>query len=171
MGSRRDQLLVFLLVVIILLLSFVASTREQDGPGQFRPSTFLSGDGGARALRLVLEELEVETRQRLTPYADADPLAGPLAVLAPSEGASPGELHALAEWVRGGGTLLYAARQGDVTLDTLGLALQSLGDSLDSWEQLGWAGRGATALPHRWTEGVAVVDGFRYAFADSSRVL
>ena len=103
---------------------------------------------------------------------DADSLAGPLVLVAPAQTPTPAELHALAAWVRGGGTLLYAGLPRDAVLDTLGLRLRSLaGDSLSAFSQLRWAGTTALPQPDAWTEGSGPARGFRFAFADSSALL
>ena len=172
MRSRRDHVLLAVLAALILLLAGIADSRKTEGEGDPRPSTFLSGERGARALRLVLEEAGLPTRQRLTPLADADSISGPLAMLAPTREPTPAELRRLAAWVHGGGTLLYVAREGDPTLDTLGLALRSLApDSLSGFEELMWEGATATATDAPLAAGTATVQGFRRAFADTSRAL
>src|SRR4051812_11146672 len=105
-------------------------------------------------------------------FADEGKLEGPLAVLAPSMEPSPAELHALAQWVRGGGTLIYAARassgfrRGDDALDTLGLRLVALGrDTLLLGADVRRVGAVATAQPGPLTTGVATMQGFRRGFS------
>ena len=90
---------------------------------------------------------------------------GALLVIAPTETMSPGELHALADWVRRGGTLIYAAGVGDSDLrDTLGLRLvDHQGDSLSVMAPR--VERTATAAAHTWTQGTATVEGFARAWA------
>jgi hypothetical protein len=87
-------------------------------------------------------------------------------LLAPSEPPTPAELHALAQWVRGGGTLFYAAAPGDATLDTLGLRLRT-----GAPRRTGWPGETAVALPHPLTRGVSGVSGVRFSFLPSSPLL
>jgi hypothetical protein len=170
-GSRRDVWALALLVVVVLLLTTLAVPREGESTDP-RPSTFLTTPGGTRALHDVLGKLGMRAERRLTPWADADPLRGPLVVLAPSQGISPGEVHRVAEWVRGGGTLVYAAEPMERELrDSLGLRLVRFsGDTLTLWNT-GDSARAATPAPHRWTQGVPRVDGFRRAWDASSPAL
>lgn len=171
MGSRRDTILAGILIALVIGLALLAP-GSQGGAADPRPTTFRNGPHGTRALYLALEELNIPVDRRLSAYVDADSLTGPLVLLAPSESPTPAELRALARWIEGGGTLLYAARNGDATLDTLGLALQDLApDSLRGWNRGSWRGVVAAPHPHRWTEGVQGVPGVRFAFADSSRAL
>jgi hypothetical protein len=169
-GSRRDLLVLGLLFLVVALLSTLATPRRQESADP-RPSSFHSTQQGTRALHDLLGRLSVKTGRRLTPFADADSLAGTLVVMDPSEGISPGELHALAQWVRAGGTLIYAAGRSDDVADTLGLQLRDLkGDTLPRWG-IEAAMRSALPLRHAWTEGVARVDGFRRTFAPRSPAL
>jgi hypothetical protein len=135
-----------------------------------RPSTYVAAPLGARALYDVLREVKIPISRRLEPFADAGPLKGPLAVLAPTEPPSAGEVHALAQWVRGGGTLIYAARRRDPTLDTLGLGLRTLARDTGYAELLD-RGRAATVAAGALTQGVGVVDGFRRGFEPASAAL
>ena len=171
MGSRRDRGLMVVLIVVIGLLALIASPSEEDNPADGRASTFRSSPFGTRALFLVLERVGVGAERRLAPYVDADPLAGPLVLLAPGESPTPAELEALRGWVERGGTLLYAARPGDATLDELGLELFSLlPDSLGASRFGSWKGRRATPALHALSMGAEPVEGFRWAFADTSAV-
>ena len=166
MGSR-DRLLFGLLVAVVVVLTLLSGGQARSEAARMRPSSFLSSPGGTRALFLALPALGVPTGRRLTPYVGPEPLAGPLVLLAPSESPTPSELHALARWVRAGGTLVYAAVPGDATLDTLGLRLALVAAP----GRGGWKSAAARALPHPLTRGVAEVPGFRFAFAPSSPLL
>ena len=170
MRSRRDTVILAALIALIVLLAFVVGGRRREAGNDPRPSTFVSAPLGASALRQVLQELKLPLARRLEPFADAAPLQGPLAVLAPSEPPSAGEVHALAEWVRGGGTLIYAARRRDPTLDTLRLKLRTLARDTGYAELLD-RGRAASVAAGKLTEGVGVVDGFRRGFEPASASL
>lgn len=167
MRNRREILVLTALVALIVLLALLVGSRRREGGNDPRPSTYVSAPLGARALRDVLAELKMPLRRRLEPFADAGPIQGPLAVLAPSDPPSPGEVHALAQWVRGGGTLIYAARRRDPTLDTLRLRLRTLASDTGYAELLA-AGRVASVAPGRLTEGVGTVEGFRRGFDPAS---
>ena len=184
MGSRRDTVLLIALLVIILTLSMVAGRNQPPSRFDPRASTYLSSPAGAQALYEVLRELKIPVDRRRAPLADADSIAGPLVLLGPTEPLTPRELGALAAWVRGGGTLLYAPPLyfafRDEVADTLGLRLVTLEparetprprpgrregpDTTVSYEELMWTGAAATATGHRLAEGVGVVEGFRRAF-------
>ncbi|MDQ3522385.1 MAG: DUF4350 domain-containing protein [Gemmatimonadota bacterium] len=171
MGSRRDTVLAGIVIVLVIGLALL-DPGSQRGGADPRPTTFRNGPHGTRALYLALEQLKIPVERRLSAYVDADSLAGPLVLLAPSESPTPAELRALARWIEGGGTLFYAARSGDATLDTLGLSLQDLAsDSVRAWDRAYWGGVAAGPRSHPWTEGVRGVPGIRFAFADSSRAL
>jgi hypothetical protein len=169
-GSRRDLAAVGLLLLVIVLLTSL-TTPERKQSGDPRPSSFLTSPGGTRALHDVLGELGMKTERRLTAYADADSLAGPLVLIAPTQFISPAELHALAEWIRAGGTLLYAAGVADeLARDTLGLRLGSLkGGKLTAWSTD--SARTATSIAHPWTADVRTVAGFRRSFDPNSPAL
>ena len=171
MGSRRDTVLAGILIALVIGLALLGPS-SQSGAADRRPTTFRNGPHGTRALYLALEELKIPVGRRLSAFVDADSLAGPLVLLAPSESPTPAELRALARWIEGGGTLFYAARMGDATLDTLGLVLQNLTpDSLPGWNRASGGDVVAAPRMHPWTEGVQEVPGVRFAFADSSRAL
>ena len=170
MRSRRETFVLVALVGLIVLLALLVGSRRRVAGNDPRPSTFVAAPLGASALREVLRELKLPLDRRLEPFADAGPLRGPLAVLAPSAPPSPGEVHALAEWVRGGGTLIYAARRRDPTVDTLRLELRTLARDT-GYAELLYAGRAASVAPGRLTEGVGVVDGFRRGFEPASAAL
>lgn len=165
--SRRDRLLIVALLVVLAGLALVTESSRRQEIRDMRPSSYLTSPGGTAALYLALEELGIEPERRLTPYVD-DSLHGPLALLAPSEPPTPAELHALAEWIRQGGTLLYAARWRDPTLDTLGIRLEET--SLLRSSVLGAAAEDELAgrpHPHPFTAGLLEVGGFRQTFSDS----
>jgi len=165
--SRRDAFMLTALLGVIVLLALLVGSRRRDAGSDPRPSTYVMAPLGARALRDVLVELKLPLRRRLEPFADAGPLQGPLAVLAPTMPPSPGEVHALAQWVRGGGTLIYAARRRDPTLDTLRLTLRTLAADT-GYAELMDRGRVATVAPGRVTGGVGIVEGFRRGFDPAS---
>jgi hypothetical protein len=160
-GKRRDLGALGLLFLVVALLSTLATPQRSESTDP-RPSSFLTSDGGTRALHDLLGRLDIKTGRRLTPFADADSLAGTLVMVAPTDGISPAELHELAQWIRGGGTLLYAAGPWDSDVrDSLGLRVLTLqGDSLTRWNGRDSA-VSARALGHPWTAGLDRVDGFR----------
>ncbi|HET8655436.1 MAG TPA: DUF4350 domain-containing protein [Longimicrobiaceae bacterium] len=167
--TSRDRWLLAALVVLVVAISTLAGAKERDQARDARPSSFISSADGTRALFLTLAKLGIPTGRRLTPYLDADSLAGPLVLLAPTQPPTPAEVHALAQWVRRGGTLIYAARMRDPTLDTLGLRLKLLvPDSARFAELMRWRGVAARPRPNPLTEGLAAVPGFRFGFLPSS---
>lgn len=102
-------------------------------------SSLRTSPDGVAGLSRSLVRLGTPTAPRMTPFADADPLRGTLAMLEPSEPPSPREAGALLDWVRNGGTLLYApAFRGSsfgtdirpavapLVLDSLGLVLRRI---------------------------------------------
>jgi hypothetical protein len=177
-GSRRDTWILVALVLLIVGLALITGNRAREDALDPRPSTYLSTPLGARALIETMRGVKLPVARRMQPFADASPLEGPIAVLAPSLDPSDGELHALAQWVRGGGTLIYAARAGagfrasEDALDTLGLDLKALvADTLVMATDVRRVGAVATAAPGRLAEGVGTVAGFRRGFAPGSPAL
>jgi len=168
-GSGRDRALMVALIAIVGVLAVISSPASGDGPADVRPSTFHNAAFGTRALYLTLERLGVPAERRLSAYVDGDSLAGPLVLMAPAESPTPAELDALRGWIEEGGTLLYVARPGDSTLETLGLALVPLvPDSMQLAARVRWSGRTATPAAHTLALETGPVEGFRWAFADTS---
>lgn len=162
--SRRDYVFFIALVALVVSLALTIDATTEDARDA-RPSSFVSSPGGAAALQGVFDELGVGADRLLAPLLKPDTLSGPLLMLAPSEPPTPEELRALAGWIRGGGTLLYAARPGDASLDTLGLALRTIEpEGLTLRETMRW--KGARALPRAQpeTRGVQGAGPFRFAF-------
>lgn len=180
MRNRRELWMLAGVVLVIVALAVLTGRSRGDGSSAFdpRPSTYLNGPFGARALIETMRELKLPVSRRMEPFADAGRLQGPLAVLAPSMDPSEGELHALAQWVRGGGTLIYASRASsgllrkEVALDTLGLGLVPVSrDTLVMAMEVRGVGAVATTAAGRLTEGVGTVEGFRRGFSRGSRAL
>ncbi|HEY0018810.1 MAG TPA: DUF4350 domain-containing protein [Longimicrobium sp.] len=170
--GRRDTALVFLLIAILIALSAVAGRRSaRDDTGDPRASTFIRSEGGLAALYWTLQELGIPVARRTDPMLHADSIRGALAIVAPWEHPSEEEMSAIREHVERGGTLLFVPGGYDFAgpaYDTLGLRPVWI-EGVSPW---GDDGRAATPpAAHRWTEGVRQVEGFRRAFADTSRAL
>jgi hypothetical protein len=136
--SRRDYAAFVLLILVLAVFAAFEQVQRREQAEQLRPSSYATGRGGAGALFQALDELRMKPTRGLAPFLHADSLRSPLALLSPSEPPTPAELHTLAEWIRSGGILIYGARPGDPTLDTLGLQLgrvaadsRRTGDSAD----------------------------------------
>lgn len=171
MGRRDTGLVVVLLLVIVLLAALAGTAADPDDRDDPRASTWVRSADGAAALYWTLQELGVPVRRRTGPFLDEDSLRGVVAVLAPYEPLSAEEANAVAEHVRGGGTLIYAPGEFEVrgpVLDTLGLAPRWL-RGVAVWTDSGRTAR--PPRPHPWTEGVGAVRGFQRAFHDTSAVL
>jgi hypothetical protein len=165
MGSRDRKLLIGL-AVLLVVLALAADAFRDDDAGDPRPSSFLTSPGGTAALYLTLEELGFEARRRVTPLVGAEPLMGPLVLLAPTESPTPAELGALVAWVRAGGTVIWAARLDDTTADSLGVRLVTVaGDSIGATPAGGWPRHTGHPVEHPLTAGMAAVGGFRFALA------
>lgn len=165
MGRRDTGLVVLLLVVIFALAALAGLTADADDRKDPRASTWVRSENGAAALYWTLQELGIQVRRRTDPFLDADSLRGAVAVIAPSTPLSEEEAGAAAQFVRGGGTLLYvpgAFETDSPVLDTLGLR----GDWLKG--MFSAETRDARPRPHPWTEGVSEVKGFRRVFRDTA---
>jgi hypothetical protein len=170
--SRRDTVLVVLLLVIIVALSALAGRQAaNDSSGDPRASTFVRGEGGLAALYWTLEELDLPVARRTEPLLDADSLRGTLAIVSPLHSLSKEETSVVVEHVHRGGTLLFVPTGYDYG----GPAFDSLGLNpvlLDGVRPLMGVTRSAAApRPHPWTAGVARVDGFRRGFRTNSAAL
>jgi hypothetical protein len=125
MAERRSEwlwglgLLAFVGVAVLLILPPDARLVVDERLTTHRPTP-----DGASALFETLEELGLTVARRLTPLAGADPLQGPLAILAPTEPLSPAEVRAVVEWVEGGGRLILADRPGSPLAAALELPVQ-----------------------------------------------
>ena len=75
---------------------------------EIRRSSLRTTPDGVAALSRGIERLGRHTAPRFTPFADADPVRGTIAIVEPRAIPSPRETDALLEHVRSGGTLLYS---------------------------------------------------------------
>lgn len=169
--SRRDYAAFVLLILVLAVFARLEQVQRQEQAEQLRPSSYATGRGGTGALFQALDELRMKPIRGLRPFVHPDSLRSPLALLSPSEPPTPAELHTLAEWIRSGGVLIYAARAGDPTLDTLGLQLGRI--AADSAARPGSRRTGSLADP---IDGPLLkgVDGagpflMRFDIVDSSR--
>ncbi|MDE2805105.1 MAG: DUF4350 domain-containing protein [Gemmatimonadota bacterium] len=104
---RRPTLWVIVVLVFALGVGFLARPQGQRATSLQRSSLRTTPDGVAAFARGI-EHLGRHTRPRNTPLADADPVRGTIVLLRPRLFATPREVHALLDHVRGGGTLLYS---------------------------------------------------------------
>ncbi|HEX6937953.1 MAG TPA: DUF4350 domain-containing protein [Longimicrobiales bacterium] len=121
MGSRRDVVLAAALLVVVLAIAALTAP-EHRVIADPRASSYVSTDGGVKALYLTLEELGIPVARAVSRWSEDGPDAGALALIAPSTPPDRSELAALLRWIEAGGTLLYAAGARDSTLEALGLA-------------------------------------------------
>jgi hypothetical protein len=172
--GRRDTILVVALVAILIALAALAGAQGGEGgdEGDPRASTYIRSPGGLAALYWTFQELRMPVARRTDPLIDADSIRGTLAIVGALETPTGAEMGEVAEHLRRGGTLLFVSAAydfGGAPYDTLGLRPVWL-DGVSPWEEEG--GRTAvTTRPHRWTQGVRSVQGFRRAFSDTSAVL
>lgn len=116
-------------LALTALALFLARPRAgQTALGGDVRSSFRTTPDGVAALYEAVSALGVPTAHRMTPLVDADSIRGTLVLLEPTERPSPREVNALLDWVRQGGTLLYAPRLvprvRPAVLDSLGLVLR-----------------------------------------------
>jgi hypothetical protein len=171
--NRRELVLVGVLVGIVLLLAMLTRPPTAGDSGDPRASAFLSTPGGTLALYETLRLLDVPVDHRLHPYVEGDPLGDALAVLAPLEEVTPGELAELAEWIRAGGVLLFAAPPwgNEAMLDTLGLWTARVRDDSVPGRRRSLSTATGTPAAHRWTTGIDSVAGIERVFTDTSRAV
>jgi hypothetical protein len=131
-SSIESRALVVVAVLIGLLAVLKPGGDGEDEGGELRPSTFLAGKSGARALYLAAEELKVPVDRWMLPLPEVDEEAAArvraLAIVGPEEPLLPSEAAWLRRWVEEGGRLLYVPRpeRKDPLLDLLDLKLERL---------------------------------------------
>lgn len=104
---RRPTLWVVVVLVFALGVGFLARPQGRRATSLQRSSLRTTPDGVA-ALARAIEHLGRRTHPRTTPLADADPVRSTIVLLRPQLFATPREVRALLDHVRGGGTLLYS---------------------------------------------------------------
>lgn len=104
---RRPTPWVVVVLVFALGVGFLARPQGRRATSLQRSSLRTTPDGVA-ALARGIEQFGRRTHPRTTPLADADPIRGTIVLLRPQLFATPREVRALLEHVRGGGTLLYS---------------------------------------------------------------
>jgi hypothetical protein len=179
-AGRGQKLFLLGLLLAILVLGLFASPRSNPDASDRRLTTYSVGDNGARALFLTLRRLGTPVAPRRLPYV-TDSLPHAMAVLAPTEDASPGEMKTLGKWLEAGGTMIFIAPDGvteadrdppNPWLDSLGLVLESTrGDSIPAILQTTMEGVSAAPAGAAPVAGIPEVEGFRWVFADSSRAV
>jgi hypothetical protein len=179
MGNRRDVITLAVLLAALAGIALLVRPYAGDDAADPRPSTYLTGPNGARALFLLMEELGVPAAQRLEPWAEPLP-EGVLVVLAPAQPPTPRELEALLGWMDAGGTLIYGAGAGaDPVTRALDLRLQPAApDTQSPLQAVRWPGETAYATrdeagaeAQQWSVGVDSVAGFRRTWAVASPAL
>jgi Domain of unknown function (DUF4350) len=170
-GSRNEKAIAGGLLALVLALGLLAAPDDRYSENDWRLSTHRVSPNGGRALYLALEELGVKVAQGSRDWVFTDSLPPVMAVLDPSVAPAPEEVASLVEWLGRGGTLLYVAGRG-MLADSLGLVLEPvLPDSVPLFGQPLWEGAAARPAGHLLAAGSEGVEGFRQAFADSSRAL
>ena len=104
---RRPTFWVVVVLVFALVVGFLVRPPGRRATSVQRSSLRTTPDGVA-ALARGIEKFGRRTHPRITPLADADPVRGTIVLLRPQRFATPREVHALLDHVRGGGTLLYS---------------------------------------------------------------
>lgn len=129
------------LALTVLAVHLARPRSGQTALGGDVRSSFRTTPDGVAALYETVSALGVPAAPRMTPLVDADDIRGTLVLLEPTERPSPREVNALLDWVRQGGTLLYAPRlqlrNGPAVLDSLGLTLLEPRDGASNprWER------------------------------------
>ena len=154
--AGRPTLWIVVVVAAALVVGYLFRPDGRRSENVLRSSLRTTPDGVA-ALARGIERLGPPTEARTTPFVDADPVDGTIALLEPLLFPSPREVRALLDRVREGGTLLYAPRyqlgqtgRGATTplMDSLGVALRLRGAGGLSDEPLlrpRWHGHALTA--------------------------
>jgi hypothetical protein len=124
LGSSPPWLkMVFLcLLVFVLAYGLIASEAWRTGDeGTGRPTTYSAGPIGYKALYLWLKDLGIPVRRWERSFGELTPAITVLFVVQPEVGLDPGELRAVENWVRKGGTLIVSAMPADPLMEHFGL--------------------------------------------------
>ena len=101
------------------LVALEARQKGEKGPG--RSTTYSASSGGYKALYLWLRDLGVPIRRWLKSLRDLPKEASSILIADPEVGPGRGELKALDQWVKNGGTLILVVRPPNVFLEYFGL--------------------------------------------------
>jgi uncharacterized protein DUF4350 len=147
--TRETRVFVAIGVVVALLATFAGGRGESDGPVA-KPSTFVTRDGGLRALYLAADELGLPVGQWMRPLPDDDGAMRAIAIVAPSEALEKSEASWLRAWVERGGRLFYVASESgtDEVVKAFGYSGRIFGG-----EPTVHAVRGSSDLADRLLEG------------------
>jgi hypothetical protein len=111
-GSRAEWIVLAALVVVTAAVAALAGDPHAADPETVPdPSTYNPRGSGTMALYVWLQELGLPVRRWERPSTELPARATLLLVLGPRIPLEGAELHALEEWVRGGGILLLADDQ------------------------------------------------------------
>jgi hypothetical protein len=115
----------------------------------------------------------MDTQRRLDAFAAAlDDDVALSVVLAPSESLTPREVNVLLDWVRDGGTLLYAHGGSRLLADSLQLYVNIVRTpEINALERARWPGAAAESSSDPLVRDAGDVGPFRYIFRDSSAPL
>jgi hypothetical protein len=180
------------LAVVVILMALFAflkpeSSSDED-PDEYRPSTFINGKPGLRALYLALEELGYDVDRLMLPFSSFEKTREPLkmlAIVSPAEPITPAEADWLWSWVHQGGQLFYVpTRIGtDYFLERLGLEIARRFDPFDkemgiatlvgseALEQISVNTRGVLAGSPQTIDGFKASLSFEDSRADGTEVL
>jgi hypothetical protein len=109
-GSRREWIVLLILVAVMAAVSALIGDRDDDDAREERPnpSTYNAKGTGSKGLYVWLQELDLRVRRWERPLLDLPGEATVLLVLGPRIPLEEPELKALEEWVREGGVLVLA---------------------------------------------------------------
>jgi hypothetical protein len=115
--------IVFLCTLVFILayglISLEAWRTGAEGTG--RPTTYSPGSLGYKALYLWLKDLGLPVHRWEKPLGELTPATTVLLIIQPEVGLDPGELNALDNWVRKGGTLIVSAMPPDLLMKHFGV--------------------------------------------------
>jgi hypothetical protein len=166
-ADRKEWILGGILIVVLVVATISQVPSGYGYPLVPRLSTNFPSPDGAKALYLTLRKLGVEVGRRQAPLADAGPLPPALAILAPGDPLTPGEISAVLDRVRSGGRLLWvAAVPWSPMADSLHLRWK--GSESPHPMQMSYGRFAGVVARHPWTEGVDSVRGFRFGWVGRS---
>ncbi|MGH2541846.1 MAG: DUF4350 domain-containing protein [Ardenticatenaceae bacterium] len=109
-GNRIELLILITLGVVLIVATALSAEQQRSEEDELYGSTYSSGEGGARALYLWLDDLGYEVQRLRRGHFDLRPEDGVLWIIAPPFGRDPSEsdVEEIEAWVRDGGILVWA---------------------------------------------------------------
>ncbi len=149
--SDRKLLLIAGAILLVMLVAFVAVAPPEQGQGGEFPTTYSSGNGGARAAYLLLQQLHYKVQRWEEPPTDLpiNPRGRVLILANPLFPPSKKEQAALQEFVQSGGQVLFTGPMLGMFFPQAKLAVEN---PYPRWQTF------KAMIPSRYTRGAEKIE-------------